>query len=132
MAYGFTDEPVRDGTAAMGPRPNPTVVVDDEGRIAAIGAAKEIVPPANAQEIDLKGAYLAPGLVNLHVHLCGSGKPTNAGAAGDLINANEVVGNRSACGTCSASSKRHAQQQLTGGAQATRALGERRAAGRRC
>ena len=81
MAYVFTHATVLDGTADMEPCPNTTVVVNDEGRIAAIGAAEEIVPPANAQEIDLKGAYLAPGLVNLHVHLCGSGKPTSAGAA---------------------------------------------------
>ena len=85
MAYVFTHATVLDGTADMEPRPNATVVVNDEGRIAAIGAAEEIVPPANAQEIDLKGAYLTPGLVNLHVHLCGSGKPTSAGAAVDLI-----------------------------------------------
>ena len=39
MAYVFTHATVLDGTADMEPRPNTTVVVDDEGRIAAIGAA---------------------------------------------------------------------------------------------
>ena len=43
-----------------------------------------------ALQIDLAGAYLAPKVVNLHVHLC-SGKPTSAGAASSLID--KVVGN---------------------------------------
>ena len=51
MAYVFTHATVLDGTADMEPRPNATVVVNDEGSIVAVGAAEEIVPPANAQEI---------------------------------------------------------------------------------
>lgn len=122
MAYVFTHATVFDGTADMEPRPNTTVVVNDEGRIAAIGAAKEIVPPANAQEIDLKGAYLAPGLVNLHVHLCGSGKPTSAGAAGDLID--KVVGNPIGMWYLRRVIKRHAQQQLASGVTTVRSVGD--------
>lgn len=122
MAYVFTHATVLDGTADMEPRPNATVVVNDEGRIAAIGAAEEIVPPANAQEIDLKGAYLVPGLVNLHVHLCGSGKPTSAGAAGDLID--KVVGNPIGMWYLRRIIKKHAQQQLAGGVTTVRSVGD--------
>lgn len=122
MAYVFTHATVLDGTADMEPRPHTTVVVNDEGRIAAIGAAEEIVPPANAQEIDLKGAYLAPGLVNLHVHLCGSGKPTSAGAAGDLID--KVVGNPIGMWYLRRIIKKHAQQQLASGVTTVRSVGD--------
>lgn len=122
MACVFTHATVLDGTADMEPRPNITVVVNDEGRIAAIGAAEEIVPPANAQEIDLKGAYLAPGLVNLHVHLCGSGKPTSAGAAGDLID--KVVGNPIGMWYLRRIIKKHAQQQLASGVTTVRSVGD--------
>lgn len=122
MAYVFTHATVLDGTADMEPCPNTTVVVNDEGRIAAIGAAEEIVPPANAQEIDLKGAYLAPGLVNLHVHLCGSGKPTSAGAAGDLIE--KVVGNPIGMRYLRRIIKKHAQQQLASGVTTVRSVGD--------
>ena len=122
MAYIFTHATVLDGTADMEPRPNATVVVNDEGRIAAIGAAEEIVPPANAQEIDLKGAYLVPGLVNLHVHLCGSGKPTSAGAAGDLID--KVVGNPLGMWYLRRIIKKHAQQQLASGVTTVRSVGD--------
>ena len=103
MAYVFTHATVLDGTADMEPRPNTTIVVNDEGRIAAIGAAEEIVPPVNAQEIDLKGAYLAPGLVNLHVHFCGS-----ASRRAQVLRATLSTRwweTRSACGACAASSK---------------------------
>lgn len=122
MAYVFTHATVLDGTADMEPRPNATVVVNDEGRIAAIGAAEEIVPPANAQEIDLKGAYLAPGLANLHVHLCGSGKPTSAGAAGDLID--KVLGNPIGMWYLRRIIKKHAQQQLASGVTTVRSVGD--------
>ena len=122
MAYVFTHTTVLDGTADMEPRPNTTVVVDDEGRIAAIGAAEKIVPPANAQEIDLKGAYLMPGLVNLHVHLCGSGKPTSAGAAGDLID--KVVGNPIGMWYLRRIIRKHAQQQLASGVTTVRSVGD--------
>lgn len=122
MAYVFTHAIVLDGTADMEPRPNTTVVVNDEGRIAAIGAADETTAPANAQEIDLKGAYLAPGLVNLHVHLCGSGKPTSAGAAGDLID--KVVGNPIGMWYLRRIIKKHAQQQLASGVTTVRSVGD--------
>ena len=122
MAYVLTHATVLDGTADMEPRPNTTVVVNDEGRIVAVGAAEEIVPPANAQEIDLKGAYLAPGLVNLHVHLCGSGKPTSAGAAGDLID--KVVGNPLGMWYLRRIIKKHAQQQLASGVTTVRSVGD--------
>ena len=122
MAYVFTHATVLDGTADMEPRPNTTVVVNDEGRIAAIGAADEATAPANAQEIDLKGAYLVPGLVNLHVHLCGSGKPTSAGAAGDLID--KVVGNPIGMWYLRRIIKKHAQQQLASGVTTVRSVGD--------
>ena len=41
--------------------------------------------PAGSEVIDLAGAYLMPGLINMHVHLCGSGKPVSAGDAGALM-----------------------------------------------
>lgn len=45
------------------------VVIVQNGRIAAIGPASEIQIPADARRIDLPGKWLAPGLMNTHVHL---------------------------------------------------------------
>lgn len=64
---------VLDGTQGMDVLENHVVVV--EGRHIA-----DVAPLADADlsgcvTFDLKGAYLLPGLINMHVHLAGNGKP---------------------------------------------------------
>lgn len=51
------------------------VVVVENGRIRAVGAASATPIPANAQRIDLKGKVLMPGLVDSHSHI---GQPEGA------------------------------------------------------
>ena len=67
---------VLDGTEGMEVLENHAVVV--EGRRIV-----DVVPLADAdlsgcETFDLKGAYLLPGLINMHVHLAGNGKPQKA------------------------------------------------------
>ncbi|HEX7118790.1 MAG TPA: amidohydrolase family protein [Longimicrobiales bacterium] len=50
--------PIRDGA----------VLVDDTGRIAAVGPAATVPAPADAATVDLGDAALLPGLVNVHGH----------------------------------------------------------------
>lgn len=45
------------------------VVLVDGERITAIGRAREVDVPSGAEVIDVKGAWLIPGLMNMHVHL---------------------------------------------------------------
>lgn len=45
------------------------VVVIQDGRIAAVGAADQTRVPADAEVIDAKGGFLMPGLADMHVHL---------------------------------------------------------------
>ena len=120
-SYVFTHATVLDGTEGMEPQPNMTVVVN-EGISEKVGPAATTVGPFGAREIDLAGAYLAPGLVNLHVHLCGSGKPTSAGAAGDLID--KVVGNPLGRWYLRRTIRAHAQQQLASGVTIVRSVGD--------
>lgn len=122
MAYVFTHATVLDGTRDMAPRQDTTVAVDDDGRISAVGPADSVIGPAGAQEVDLRGAYLMPGLINLHVHLCGSGKPTSAGAAGDLIE--KVVGNPVGRWYLRRTLRKNAQQQLASGVTTVRSVGD--------
>ncbi|MFR5585019.1 MAG: amidohydrolase family protein [[Clostridium] scindens] len=61
-----------DGSEDMIPQENMTVV-EEEGKILEIGG--DIVPEPGDKVIDLGGRYLMPGLINLHVHLPGSGAP---------------------------------------------------------
>ncbi len=49
------------------PKPNSTVVVED-GRIAQISQGSPLTETAGAQVFDLKGAYLLPGLWDVHIH----------------------------------------------------------------
>ena len=56
----------------MVPTPDLVVLVDGE-TIAGIVPTGEV--PAEYTAVDLRGGYLMPGLINLHVHIPGSGKP---------------------------------------------------------
>jgi len=50
------------------PIANAVVLVEGE-RIVAIGKAGDVTIPADAEVIDVNGAWLIPGLMNMHVHL---------------------------------------------------------------
>ena len=50
------------------PIENAVIVVEGE-RIAAIGPAGSVDIPDGAERIDAGGAWLIPGLMNMHVHL---------------------------------------------------------------
>jgi imidazolonepropionase-like amidohydrolase len=56
-----------DGTGGE-PRPGQTVVIR-AGKIAAVGPATSVRPPAGAQTMNLTGHTLIPGLVGMHDHL---------------------------------------------------------------
>ena len=70
--YAFINANVITENASDDVLKNATVVVKD-GKIAAVG--KGVPVPEGTKTIDLKGKYLMPGLINLHVHLPGSGMP---------------------------------------------------------
>lgn len=119
-AFVFRNATVLDGTENMEPRIGQTVLVED-GRIAAVGPAAEVDAPIGARELDLGGAYLLPGLINMHVHLCGSGRPTSAGDAGALMKRlDNPVGRAIVRGLL----RKRAQQQLAGGVTTVRGAGD--------
>ena len=119
-AFVFRNATVLDGTENMEPRIGQTVLVED-GRIAAVGPAAEVDAPIGARELDLGGAYLLPGLINMHVHLCGSGRPTSAGDAGALMKRlDNPVGRAIVRGLL----RKRAQQQLASGVTTVRGAGD--------
>ena len=71
MQYAFDNANLLDGTKDMRVQPGLCVLTDGE-------TITDIVPagtaPAGYTRIDLRGRYLLPGLINMHVHLAGSGK----------------------------------------------------------
>ena len=46
---------------------NGSILVGDDGRIAAIGASVDV--PADAEIIDAEGRLVTPGLIDAHAHL---------------------------------------------------------------
>ena len=72
MNYAFFNGKILDGSRDMTPREGLCLLTQGE-KIQDIRPMGDI--PAGYEKIDLRGGYLMPGLVNLHVHLAGSGKP---------------------------------------------------------
>lgn len=65
---------ILDGTPNMVPQKGKYVLIED-GVISDIGDGKPKYLKEEAETIDLNNCYLMPGLINLHVHLPGSGAP---------------------------------------------------------
>ncbi len=73
MKQAFTNLILLDGSEYMTPKSGHTLLVEEE-RITKILPEEEMIPEGY-EIVDLKGQYLLPGLVNLHVHIPASGKP---------------------------------------------------------
>ena len=63
----YTGATLINGTGAS-PITNAVMVIED-GRISAIGAATAVEIPSGATEVNLSGHYIMPGLVNAHAHV---------------------------------------------------------------
>ncbi len=72
MNIAYTSGIILDGTEHMTPQSGKAILTEG-------GVITDIVPdtaiPSDYEKIDLGGKYILPGLINLHVHLAGSGKP---------------------------------------------------------
>ena len=73
MKYALINGILLDGTETMQPRPGLTVLVNGDRIEALVPAGTE---GSDYERIDLAGGYVMPGLINLHVHLPASGRPT--------------------------------------------------------
>ena len=72
MKYAFVNGIILDGTEDMKPLSGKTVLVDGE-KITGIIDGNAVDP--DYKVIDLNRSYIMPGLINMHVHLAGNGKP---------------------------------------------------------
>ncbi len=73
MKYAFINGKILSGKEDMKPEEGLCVLVDGE-KISAV-LPEEQADLSGYKIIDLKGGYLMPGLINMHVHLAGNGKP---------------------------------------------------------
>ena len=72
MNYALCNGIILDGTKEMEPIHGKIVLVKDE-KIEDI--MNDGYDTAGYETVDLEGKYLLPGLINMHVHLAGNGKP---------------------------------------------------------
>ena len=120
MNYAIVNGILLDGTREMQPAEDKAVLVKD-GKIAAVLNRAEL-RRTDGEIVDLQGHYLLPGLINLHVHLAGSGKPKNNSADAKklvrLIRSNALtnaIGRRLVAG--------YARTQLMSGTTTIRTVG---------
>lgn len=78
MKYVFTNGKILNGTKDMQVQEGQVILVENE-RITELLPAEETgkrnLTASGYEEIDLQGKYILPGLINMHVHLAGNGKP---------------------------------------------------------
>mgnify|MGYP000312637491 FL=1 len=78
MKYVFTNGKILNGTKDMQVQEGQVILVENE-RITELlpveEAGKRNLTASGYEEIDLQGKYILPGLINMHVHLAGNGKP---------------------------------------------------------
>ena len=72
MNYAFTNGKILDGSRDMQVQTGRCILVKN-GKIHDI--VSDTTDLSGYTKVDLKGHYILPGLINMHVHLAGSGKP---------------------------------------------------------
>ena len=118
MKYALKNMTILDGRENMEPKTGLAILVSD-GKIEKMIPEAEI--PADVPCRDLGGAYLLPGLINLHVHIPSSGKPKKGKTDYNKIAALLKYGVvRSVVRAMCAS---YAKQQLLSGTTTIRAVG---------
>ena len=73
MKRAYTNGILLDGTEQMEPVRGKVLLTENDKITAIVDAGANL---DGYEVIDLHGGYLCPGLINLHVHLAGNGKPS--------------------------------------------------------
>ncbi len=72
MKYAFVNGKLLDGTKDMKVQEGLVVLMENDKIVDIVPENTNI---SGYQKVDLNGSYLMPGLINMHVHLAGNGKP---------------------------------------------------------
>ena len=82
MKYAYTNGVLLDGSADMQPQRGMVLRTDGEKILDIVPEGTDLT---GFEIVDLRGGYLMPGLINLHVHLPASGSPKKQGNPRKLV-----------------------------------------------
>lgn len=72
MNYAFINGKILDGTKDMEVQEGLCILTDGKHIVDIVSSDPDLT---GYEKIDLQGKYILPGLINMHVHLAGNGKP---------------------------------------------------------
>lgn len=72
MNYAFINGKILDGTKDMEVQEGLCILTDGKHIVDIVSSDSDLT---GYEKIDLQGKYILPGLINMHVHLAGNGKP---------------------------------------------------------
>lgn len=72
MKYAYINGKILDGTKDMQVKEGFVILTDNDKIEDIVNAGTDL---NGYEKVDLKGRYIMPGLINMHVHLAGNGKP---------------------------------------------------------
>lgn len=75
MKYAFVNGRILDGTRDMQVQEGLCILTAGGKIVDIVPEGSVAAEAAGYEKIDLQGGYIMPGLINMHVHLAGSGKP---------------------------------------------------------
>ena len=122
MATAFINVTILDGTKDMTPQENMFVSVNDEGTIESVSPMSSFSASDCSKTIDLEGKYLMPGLINMHVHLCGDGRPRSSDNAEKTVRL--ALSNPIGRSVLKSILKKSLQNQLASGVTTVRSVGD--------
>lgn len=118
MKYAYTNATILDGKKDM-KELNNHVIITDGKKITEISENPDLT---DCKIINCEGKYLLPGLINLHVHLAGSGKPKKK--ASDPVKLVKLITSNSLTNKLGhALVASYAKQQLLSGTTTIRTVG---------
>jgi len=83
MKTAYINGIILDGTKDMVPQTDKVIITEGKNIVAI--EDKDSADLSDCKLVDLENKYILPGLINLHAHIAGSGKPTKKPMNLDLI-----------------------------------------------
>lgn len=110
---------ILDGTKDMTPQSGKAIITAGD---TIVDIADSLAAIAQCEIIDLHGSYILPGLINMHVHLAGNGKPQKEQRDNTAL-VNKIFGNPITPNVAHLLVREYAKIELMSGVTTIRAVG---------